>query len=104
MVCVYIPYSLKFSKCVRFTASFYTQLKYRIPMRELSCVLDFWRIQLKAIRTCISCKSCDTCDESYTNKRKYHQEYYPYTVCPSVVKLSVANEEDNVLLSTYDIV
>jgi len=77
-------------------------------MKELSCVLDFWKIQLKAIRTCLSCKSCDTCDESYTNKKKYSQEYSqeyrPYTVRPSVAKVAVESEEDKALLSTYDIV
>ena len=74
-------------------------------MKELSCVLDFWKIQWKAIRTCLSCR--ETCDTSYRNKKAY--ESPPPTVRPSAVIIAESdihdkNEEYKALLSTYDIV
>lgn len=67
-------------------------------MKELSCVLDFWKIQLKAIRTCLSCKTSDSHDDPYV-KKKESRSYRP-----SVAKVAVENDEDKVLLSTYDLV
>jgi len=75
-------------------------------MKELSCVIDFWKIQLNAIRACMCCKVNNKniyppFSSTLRNKDEHHT-----LMRPAISTHHKKHDafEDEALLSSYDLV